>query len=249
MLSDTEIHSIYQILRMLPRKLDDLEIALTRQSQFGSAYADGGKNAGEKPLYFDNGASEARMNIIEVMLQYRWLILNDWPVPYSMPEKRPYVADDSRKFLMDNIYMLRSYDDAFDEFQDADNEINRVIDIPRMRIYLGECKGCHGKLYGDPEKDEEQCTSCACPYSPRARREEHQKQGEDMVVTASDARKYVGEVLGIPLTPSRMKNWVRRGYIKPIFSSKGVDSTYRLGDVIKCARERSKESGDKSVRT
>lgn len=246
MLSDTEIHSIYQILRMLPRKLDDLEIALTRQSQFGSAYADGGKNAGEKPLYFDSGASEAWSSVSQLIYGYTKRIVHDWPVPHLLPERR----FDATQFLMDNIYSLRPYDDAFDEFQDADNEINRVIDIPRMRIYLGECKGCHGKLYGDPEKDEEQCTSCACPYNPKARREEHQKQGEDMLVTAKDARRYIGEVMGIPLTQGRFNNWTRRGYLGDRGTLPNTrEKIYRLGDVIRCVEARAKESGDKSVRT
>lgn len=249
MLSHSEIKDIHDILRVLPKNLSELEVQLTRQSQFGSQYADGGKNAGEKPLYFDEAATNARLHMHELVVKYGRAIYHDWPTPFMLP---PVRYGFSIGWLDVHVGWIRNYEDAPREFREAFQEIDKVIDIPRVRIYLGDCKACQNKLYGDPEADELVCPGCACEYEPKGLRESNQKRGEDMKVTAGQAREYIGEVLGIPLTPGRLNRWTRMGWITPIVQGgkgRGNETIYRLGDVIACVRDRAKESGDRSVRT
>ncbi len=239
----------------------DLDLAVTRQTSFGPTYGAGGRSAGETPLYWDEGAGDARRWIQQGVSTIQFLMSQcRCTTPYLQCE-RPVIAHKHHyglasqiAWLQDHITLLigqrvSSVESLILGLQEANEAAYSAIDSPRPRIYLGDCS-CGARLYADPESTEYECPSCAAVHDPSELRIENQREGERSIVTAAEARKYIGEYLGVALTKGRFNNWTRRGLIRSTGTNPDTgEKYYVLGDITAHIRRVAEQSEPKSVRT
>jgi hypothetical protein len=219
----------------------ELQINVTRQSQTGSRFREGGRS-GEKPLVFDDGASEGAW-----VLQHT---LEPWAVSVrDMILASP--ADPSTsgqaRWLRHQIGVVARLDDVADLLGELNAVVGHafgLIDVRTPRVYLGDCT-CGQAVYGSGEQDEAYCWKCRQVYRTAEWREANAAAGRELLVTIREASLYLGEVYGIQATAQRMRRWVKH------LTPRGVDAegvaVYRLGDLLDHARNTSNEMEERRV--
>lgn len=214
-----------------------LQLVITRQTK-SSGPSEGIGKSNDTPLFWNENASEAYW-ILRATLQ-AWVheVACECKPPWDecslfhpMSESAGVLA----MWLADRVMRFES-DDALEEIEAAVAQAFEAIDSPPVRIYLGDCD-CGKKLYGDPTKDEMECKACGQVFNPSALQASNRQRGREMVVTAAEAVRYVGEVYGMQLTRHRIHMWCRRGKLDKYPTTKG-DLGFRLGDIIDMARQK-----------
>ena len=221
----------FDVLRLLRKRLEtaawlagQLELTITRQSQTGNPYKDGGKS-NETPLMFDDRASEAAWVLRQTLSAHA--------VEISALEVGASTADIARR--LHELVVHITDPNALEEITSAVDLGLVAIDQPPCRIYLGDCE-CGSRLYGDPEQQQIECGRCGETHDPKQRRALNAVRGREIPVTATEAAKYLGEVCGVMITASRIRVWAHRGKLNPVGANQDAKPVYRLGDVLDLAR-------------
>jgi hypothetical protein len=214
-----------------------LQLVITRQTK-SSGPSEGIGKSNDTPLFWNEAASEAYW-ILRATLQ-AWVqeVACDCKTPLEPCPLFYPISDNARVlavWLSYRVMQLES-DDALEEIEAAVAQALEAVDSPPTRIYLGDCP-CGKKLYGDPTKDEMECKGCGTVYNPSLLRANNRLRGNDLVVTAAEAVRYVGDVYGMQLTRHRIHMWCRRGKLPKYPTTKG-DLGFRLGDIIELARQK-----------
>ena len=116
----------------------------------------------------------------------------------------------------------------------------RAVDRPADRRYAGPCTAtttdadglaidCPGELYARHGAPDIECPDCGAVYDVESRRAWLLDQANDRLLPATELARAV-DGLGVPVTPSMIRNWRARGRIL----NRGTDTAplYRVGDVI-----------------
>jgi hypothetical protein len=217
---------------------EQLQLNITRQTQSGTPYRDGGKST-DTPLVFDDRASEADWILRNTLAAHSIDASGcrcDPPtatceLPVTPPPRGTVAL---ARWLLNHSTRITDTN-ALEEISAAVDYGHSVIDCPAVRIYLGDCE-CGEKLYGDPEATEILCGRCACVHNPSEKRAANNARARDYPVTASDAARFVGAVCGLQLTPGRIRVWASRGKITALGVDQDGHNLYRLGDVVDTAR-------------
>ncbi len=221
-----QVREIQRALTQVPWLVRELELQLTRQTAGGGEKA-GGRSSGEKPMPFDDSAAVAIRRLTRVLSRWAGKVDTEG---YS----QSMVKNADR--LLDNLGDLFPFPLAHNEITAAVENAVEVIDKRRDRIFLGDCPSDGSAIYGDPEEVWAECPRCNLRVDVEAVRSRNIQRGQNMLATAEMARRYIGEVEGIQLRPSRVKVWASRGY----FIKRGEDSQgrslYRLGDIVAHAK-------------
>jgi hypothetical protein len=104
------------------------------------------------------------------------------------------------------------------------------------RQYLGTCFAeedqavCHAELWAKPGAHQVTCTQCAQTHEVYERRQWLLEQAADMLCTAREASRYLGEIGGIRVTEARIRGYIHRGRV--IYHT---GTTFRLGDLVAVA--------------
>lgn len=237
---DTEMLSFNEI-RMLEAKLiaaqwiwEELQVAVTRQSKMAAPYRTGGKSS-EHPTMFDTTASEAAWVLRNTLRQWATEVACDCRVPYVKCDTVfPGDVKELAGWMVSRVIRFIPHPEALDEICAAVDLGLRVIDRPPVRIYLGDCD-CGARLYGDPDADEMSCWRCAFEHDPKTLRDRNIQRGGELLVTAKEAARYVGELYGIRLTANRIRVWHKRdGKLEPV--ELNGELLFRFGDIVAIAR-------------
>lgn len=197
----------------------DLETAITRQSKTGAPQPGGGN--GETPLAFDETASNA--------LRALTLTLQIYGAQRCL-QRREHAIEDAVR--------IAEYDDAATAYSDISRDIgtcNRAIDR-RVRIYLGQCSLCGRELFQTDDADTVEC-SCGGTYSVPQRRHENLCRSGDLMVTDHQAVEYLGEVFGIRIRVTRIRNWGARQQVPRTPDPVSGKHMYRMKDILNMIRD------------
>lgn len=219
---------------------EELQLVITRQTK-SSGPSEGIGKSNDTPLFWNEGASEAYWILRETLWSWSHEVSCECQVPwlpcYFSSDTKPYgkTAGSIAAWLGERVMRFES-DDALEEIEAAVAQALEAVDSPPVRIYLGDCD-CGKKLYGDPTQDEMECKSCAAVHNPGLLRAENKRKGRELIVTAAEAARYVGDVYGIQLTRNLINKWSSRGKLLKYPTTKG-DLGFRLGDIIDLARQK-----------
>jgi hypothetical protein len=245
-------------LNALPGLLGDLDDAITRQVRIGGG---AGKRTDDTPLPVNLAASEV-MDVARSTLLAWVLTIEDgdlgewvdgcWCKPYRACPGRRWVtlADDLRawcRWLAGRIERIRRHEEAVmlaDEIADARHVVQRAVDLPPERRYLGVCEVCGADLYAVKGASIAVCGRCQrltgdpSAVNVEARRSQISASMVDMLAPKSEVLGYVRWQLGIKVPDGTFRSWVSRGALL------AHGGRYRIGDVIKLAdrhRERTEQ--------
>lgn len=217
-----------------------LELVITRQTK-SSGPSEGIGKSNSTPLFWNEQAAEAEWILRSTLQAWVNEFACDCEVPYNsclsvdlMMDRHQPIAN-LASFLIHNIAKLP--DEAVDEILAAIDLCRRAIDTPEVYIYLGDC-GCGNKMYGDPSKDSLECARCLEEHHPGMMRLENQRKGRELIVTAADAARYLGDVYGIQINRHRINVWASRGKLEYHQIDEETQG-FRLGDIIDLAKKMS----------
>lgn len=244
MLSFDDIREIRSALTAVEWIAPELQNNITRQTKSGAAYRDGGKS-NSTPLVFDDRASTAATDLRIVLSEWSSTVQDEW-TGYDR-EPVPQDAVSLAAFIQARIMGLVPYDEAKDDILGSVSRSKAVVDSPATTIYLGVCS-CGTRLYGDPESTYMVCWACGTTYTVALLRQANQTRGENYLVTANDAARYIGDISGIMLTARRIRAWHRQGKLdhrgctcsapeRPCGTalSPTGEFRFRLGDIVRLA--------------
>lgn len=214
----------FHTLRLLHDKLvtavwvaRQLEINITRQSQYGDPYRTGGKS-NDTPLVFDDRASEAAWVLRNTLLVYAA------EAGSSTTGSTPSIAAG----LLERVTRIES-PEAYDEISSAVELGKRTIDSPERRVYLGDCR-CGNRLFGDPDDDVTECESCQ--RGVEVDYGETRSRITRSALTATEMVRYLEDVEQIRLRASTIRVWAHRGRLQAVDTDDRGDPKYCIEDVL-----------------
>lgn len=224
--------------------LDELETMLSRQARM--TQGTGGARSSERPLPFDNRASDALDRITRaVMDAYRVTMRRRDSQLVIGPR---FAARLLRNDLTD---LLRKPECArmILALHEANASALAVIDRPPDRWYAGQCSAlvdvsnaapqgiCLFDLYAMPDAVTVTCAVCGTVHNVEQRRSTLLTAAEDVLATATEIARAVA-LFGEEISAARIHTWSARKRL----TQRGVNTAgqplYRVGDVIAIARAR-----------
>ena len=240
----------------------ELQVAVTRQSKMAEPYRTGGKSS-EHPTMFDTTASAVAGDLRSTLRRWAFEVACDCRSPYAkcglvIPEDVVELAG----WMVTRVVRFIPHPLALQEITAVVEQSLRTIDRPPVRVYLGECVSCGARLYGDPAPGlssgarrsvlaaapglspacappppglSSVCWRCGVEYDPAVMRENNIRKGGELLVTAREAARYVGELYGKRLSQHRIRVWHRRGKLQSFGEQDGV-MLFRFRDIVDMAR-------------
>lgn len=134
-----------------------------------------------------------------------------------------------------NNCIFTEYHAMYDEITWLTAQVESMVDIAPLRVYLGVCGGeCRSPLYALPGHTSVRCKQCGSVYSVEVRRGQLLTDAQDMIAPAADIARALS-LVGRPVTLARIGMWVKRGRLVP-HDAHPFDPRrrhrYRLGDVV-----------------
>lgn len=197
---------------------DELETTITRQACTSDPYRAGGRDS-ETPLVFDSVAAETAYILRET--------LEDWAIELDLKPGTGYPAQVLARYLIEKLMQLVRRPDIaqfMSEMKDAVELAFRAIDQPRRRVYCGTC--CDIPLMAECEAQTVTCRICRTEHDVDVLRGDAQVISREVMVTASEAERYLGEVNGKQVKANTITKWAARGRIT------ARAGYYRLGDIL-----------------
>jgi hypothetical protein len=197
------------MLAAVPQLLEQLDVAICKQAKTTS----GGK-AGKGTAHLKSPVNWGVAAVRDALL----FELDLWGTDVLAIRKRP----DAGRAVSG---IGRAIKDSF-----------RAIDRAQDRQYLGTCFAeedqavCHAELWAKPGAHQVTCTQCAQTHEVYERRQWLLEQAADMLCTAREASRYLGEIGGIRVTEARIRGYIHRGRV--IYHT---GTTFRLGDLVAVA--------------
>lgn len=209
-----------------------IEINVTRQSQAGTRFREGGRST-ETPLVFDDAASEAAWVLDNTLASIARRCMDAWGFG-------PVDPDDLAGWLEDHAVYVARVDDAGDMLGELDSAVRLCLEAidnrQGRRIYIGDCR-CGTAVYGDEDQGElAGCRRCGEIFRVAESRQANRNAGRELLVTADEAAKYAGSLYGVQITAKIIRVWGSRGKIEGRGRDRQGVTVYRLGDIVEVAR-------------
>lgn len=217
--------------------VDDLNVTLSRQSRIA---AGGHGGLASERTHLHTGAMEAADDLTNT--------LTTWARDVT-PKERTVILDCDRRrhpavvaahLLLTQVSAMRRHPavaELMDEIVDAVERARREVDRPAERDYFGTCwtehEGvtCTEELWAAKGADEVRCRVCGTEHAVAERRAWLLQQAADMLVTSTEAARFIGEVGRITVTEARIRGYLHRGaklaYRPPVEAKR-----FRLGDLL-----------------
>ncbi len=230
----------------VPALVQDLEVTRFRQSRTGGQGIGIVVRGAERPLPWDQRASEATDVLRSTLVGWVRIALEEaHPRPAS---PRDGLADMAR-FLLALMPWFRQHaaaDQAVDEVTHAVENAQRVTDRAPDRVYAGPCREEYGP---EDERGERCCTAHLYATNPRAVQCPNCKavhdvpprqawllaMAQDQLETATNLSQALSR-LGESVTPERVRKWAQRGRVLPHGHNERGHPLYRVGDVLELLR-------------
>lgn len=133
--------------------------------------------------------------------------------------------------------------DAWREFTAIARDLEKLVDRPEDRVYVGPCwhkpggtddgDGCPADLYAKPGADEVQCVLCGNVIGVKARRQWLEDHFESMELTAADASRALATI-GLSVSGEVIRQWATRGHVVSpgrVTIDGRSRAVYRFGDL------------------
>lgn len=228
-----EVSLCWECTRLLGEKLrstlwlaDELQVDVTRQA-VKSAGSEG--RAAETPLVFGAEASEAAAVLTNTVAV--WLA--------DLDPAEALTTDCQRvTYLIAHVLDIARLPDAgvcLDDFIGVVELGMRVVDRPPERTYLTDC-GCGRRVCARDEDLVVEC-ACGCEFDVSDHRAANRTGARDMLVSAREASRLLGDVYGRNLDPATVRQWAHRGKLAAA-DQDGTEKLYRLGDILDLCQSR-----------
>lgn len=235
--------------------LDDLGLVVTRQTRYTQGSGGRSKSA-TTPLVFDDRASDHAGGVATFLDTTARMIAEDnqWD--------REYVdAAGAARWLEHRMSAIRLHVDggeAVDQIVAWHFLVQRTVDRPVPRQYLGDCKAkemvegveilCAGRIYGREGKPEARCDTCGTEHMADELRAGLLTELEERLVSASEAAR-LATYLGIPLdreqVRKRINQWAKRGRVMR-HENEG-ETLFRFGEIHeRLVEDEALRAGDKA---
>lgn len=186
--------------------LEELEVALTRQTRYAGAAT--GSASRELPLPLDMRASAAHD-------QYRAALRAI--VVALEPGRAPTTNTLAHaRWLLARVDVVRNRHDAAALIGGADRAFafaRYVVDAPAERWYAGPCWTCKRDLYAKAGAVVVACRPCGLSYDVAERREYLLAEAEDQIVNATTIARASSWLADQALPADRVRKWAQRGRI------------------------------------
>lgn len=198
-----------------------LQTDLTRTSRKGTSDR---SPRTETPLMFDDQASECADLVRDT--------LSPWANDLGGSPFSSVVS--TIAWMLGKVFELAKLPDAellLDELAHCTERAYRIVDRHPGRTYLTDC-GCGRRVYAGADVE---LVACACgqSFDVAAHKQAFAEQARDVLVTAKEAARTLGEVYGRQLSADTIYKWVQRGKLQP-----AAEGMYRLGDILDCQDKR-----------
>lgn len=233
LLSMSEVRTLMDKLELAQWIWDQLQVAVTRQSKMAAPYRTGGRSS-EHPLFFDSRASEIAADLRNTLRRWATEVACNCSVPWQPCDNG--VGSDPKEvagWMIRHAVRFIPHPAALIDVTRVVHEGLVAVDRPPVRIYLGDCDSCAARVIGDPDAIDA-CPRCAAPIDARVMRARNIERGGELLVTAREAARYIGELYGVRLTVKRIYAWHKRGLIEN--RSRTGDLLFRFGDVVALVR-------------
>jgi hypothetical protein len=205
----------------LPWALEQLQNAATNQTRFTTG---GGAKSTETPLMFNPFASGALASLIATVQIWQGRLADHTGQPIRHPN--PIKA---AKWMGQNISSARTYINAgqmLDALTHAHEHVEKVINKPPQRQYLGDCADvdnsghtCPGRMFAYPNEAEARCDTCTKEIDAATRRLELLRKMDDKIMSAAEIARiatYMGLTIDRVQVRKRINKWHSRHRITPI---------------------------------
>ncbi len=234
-----------QALEDTPALVHDLEITRSRQSRIGSQSIGIVVRGAERPLPWDQHASEATDLLRDTLNSWVRVVLDGGAARPRMLAGQASRITVMARFLLAHHERLRQHPDAadaVDEIGHAVDNARRVTDRAPDRMYAGPCREEYGP---DGDTGERCCTAHLYATNPRAVQCPNCKAihdvpprqawllavAQDQLETATNLSQALSR-LGESVTPERVRKWAQRGRVLPHGHNERGHPLYRVGDVL-----------------
>lgn len=233
------------------RAMEDAAVVTYRRA---ARLGTGGGPAEESPLPFDPRVRPAMINLTRCVDAVVSMVQTRTPdgVPVNGTLGRRAM------WLTTHIGFLRrqvgTADLAwFEDLVTAVRHVERIVDRPPERAYMGQCnrivgteqQTCDTDLYVDVTYDEDErpafspfvlCPSCGETWPTRERRDVMLRAAQDQLLIPADLSRALTRMQD-PVTPERIRKWVERRQLVPRGTDRNGRAQYRLGDVRDLLRQ------------
>jgi hypothetical protein len=212
---------------------DQLQVAVTRQSKMAAPYRTGGRSS-EHPLFFDNRASDVAADFRNTLRRWATEVVCNCSVPWQACDNS--VGTDPKEiaaWMIRHVVRFIDHPGVLDDISRAIDAALVAVDRPPSRLYLGDCR-CGARVMGDPDDSVATCARCGAAHDAEALRAKNIARGGELLVTAREAARYIGELYGVRLTVKRIYAWHKQGRIEN--RSRTGDMLFRFGDIVALIR-------------
>lgn len=216
--------------------VDELDITLTRQSQFGNTLDSTGKST-ETPVVFHEAAAEIAFELHGTVLAWVNEVCTQRKLQFPGVDRTGRMAHWLWQHVVD-VALIEDAEAALDELRDALKRAERVIDRPIGRIYVGPCGTdsdtgrCGADLYATPLKAEVQCKVCGATHEVEKRREALREEVRGLIGTAVELARMLPWILDSPVRENTIRQWAKRKRLVARTTDQTGRPMYRVGDVI-----------------
>lgn len=246
--------ALEKALRDVPSLVAELETTRTRQSRTGGGNVGTTSRSADKPLPWDQRASEG-LEVLRVVLNAWTRVCVElhrfpggpacqgwcrhrscWELTRVHPPG-PTLGSMSR-FLLGQVDWIRRQPDAgqcVELIGAAVARIGRVIDRRPDQIYCGPCLAdgkCPGELYALRGAKNVTCRECSVVHDVAVRQSWLLEQAYDQLATAGVLAAAVTELLGQTVTSAMVRGYAFRGRLIERGLDREARPLYRVGDLV-----------------
>lgn len=213
--------------------VEELDVTITRQSQFGAAYETG--KSSEDPVYFHEAAADIAYDLHGALTSWVNEVCTQRQLVFPGVDRSGRMARWLWQHVID-LALTTNAETALDEIRDAVQRAERIIDRPQGRVYVGPCGEdqdagrCGADLYAVVDKPVVKCQECGASHPVDERRKALREEVRGLLGTAAEIAKLLPWILDAPITRKRITYYANRGAISR--RSMHGETVYQIGEVI-----------------
>lgn len=234
------IATLRQTLAETPWLLDELNLVISRQTQYANPYQPRAASA-EQPLPINLKSSDVLLDLAGKLATWVKLFLEEnpgWRAPRGSAEMPapPHALAQWLQNRLEAIRMHAAGGDLVEEISACTAAARYVIDRPASRQFLGLCAeqnggedDCTGSVYGKAGRPMARCDGCGAEWVAEDLRAYLLDSLEDRICTAGEIAElstYLGLDIGREQVRKRVNLWASRGRLE----KRG--NGFRFGDAM-----------------
>lgn len=221
--------TLMSVLKLVPDRLDDLEVTITRTDSMKPMNLGVTRGSEERSVPFNQAASDARVKLEKAVRTYalRVALVTGRPAPHGAARQSQYLLQ-ALPGIPDDA---PSIEGIYTAIVGASDKARRVVDSPMERKYIGTCK-CGHSLFAINDAEETGCRKCGLRWTVAECRGYLLEEARDRVGTPETLARLLPHFDDRPIKANTIRAWAARGKLKPA----NAHGQYRIGDVIELHR-------------